>query len=318
MVDVNSSGQLDVREFIRLMRIFRERELAKIQAAYDQKKSSSSGLLRRKHLQKVLEGLGHDSIEQDDLVEDKSDMTFDDLVVLCDSYREDLKKKEKKKAAFSDEELENFEHMFQEFDKNKNNEIDVKELQCVLEVFGWQPRTREEQELLMKKIELARTYAREAGVDDILPEGCATVHFWTFVQLLRILQNEADKQEEQALQNLQVELQFSEAEVEDFRQVFRTWTRMARESAGLAPPKSGAPVVETLQKQSLRRLVRSLGVTISVANEALLDKKIQEIDEEGRTETAQLDFKGFLHLMRWILDCNFAGINEVASASASA
>mmetsp|Transcript_138422 Transcript_138422/g.359726 ORF Transcript_138422/g.359726 Transcript_138422/m.359726 type:complete len:122 (+) Transcript_138422:3-368(+) len=118
---------------------------------------------------------------------------------------------------------------------------------------------------------------------------------------------------------LQKELRFSDGETEEFRQVFRYWVRLMRDLSESSPSSTARPksqqAPEELSRDGVRRLVRSLGVSISPINADALDIQIQSLDEENRLETAMLPFNAFLRLMRWLLDTNFAGINEAAAGN---
>lgn len=313
-VDENGSGQLDFREFLRLMRLYREKELKKIKAAFEQYKDMQTGTASKDQLDAMLRALGNNppfpavpGLGEDDVV------GFDDVVTVVDLCRSAYVAKERKKAGFSDEEIENFMDIYNRFDLNKNGEIDNMELQYILKEFNWEPKSREQQTDLMNKLDVARSLAREAGCTDVGPDGSPFLKFWSFIQLARMLRTEKEKEEEAALRALQAELRFSEGEVEDFRQIFRTWVRKSYEIEGKKPPKKQENVPETLSRDMVRRLIRSLGVSVTPLSADQLDKQVQELDSEGRTERAELLFPAFLRLMRWVLDTDFAGINDAAA-----
>jgi len=315
-VDENGSGQLDFREFLRLMRLYREKELHKIRTVFDKCKDQSRDQMPVRMLEKSLVGLGHDPpFQLLPGMEKQKYISFDDMVAIADSCRSAYVAKERKKAGFSDEEIEHFQEIYKRFDLNKNGEIDNLELQNILKEFGWQPRSREQQTELMNKIDNARALAREAGVQDVGSDGSPTLRFWTFIQLARMCKTEEDKASEAKLRELQHELKFTEGEVEDFRQVFRSWVKRSFELEGRSPPKPQDNVPETLSREMIRRLMRSLGTSLSPSISDVLDSKIQSLDEESRLETAELGFSAFLQLMRWTLDTNFAGVNDATASS---
>mmetsp|Transcript_106574 Transcript_106574/g.339959 ORF Transcript_106574/g.339959 Transcript_106574/m.339959 type:complete len:965 (-) Transcript_106574:61-2955(-) len=315
-VDANGSGQLDFREFLRLMRLYREKELDRVKKAFEKNRDTSTGSLPLKMLDQVLEALGNEAPFPD--YPHTEDLSFDDLVDIVDSCRSSFVAKERKKAGFSDVELEEFEALFHRFDKDHSKTIDNKELQGILKEFGWEPRTREEQQELISKLDMARQLAREAGVDDESENGSPDVKFWAFVQLIRMLRTDEDKAEEKKVLKVMQELRFSEGETEEFRQVFRSWVRRATELAGEkeAVGKGASTAAETIGRDGVHRLVRSLGISINPANKDVLDQRVSSLDEQGRQETARLDFCSFLRLMRWLLDSDFAGINDAAAKHA--
>jgi len=311
-VDENSSGQLDFREFLRLMRLYREKELKKIRSVFNCFKDEGTDSVHVHAKQSVLGALGHDSSIPPSL-DDVAPWTFDALVDVVDSCRTEYVNKERKKAGFSDMEIAYFHEIYEKFDTNKNGEIDNLELQAILKEFNWEPKSREQQLDLMSKLDQARALAREAGVHDVGPDGSPFIKFWSFVQLARMLRTQTEKEEEAALRDLQVELRFAEGEVEDFRQIFRGWVRKSYELEAKRKRPQSDNVPETLPRDTVKRLVRSLGVSISPANSEKLDGKIKELDEFGRLESAELNFFSFLYLMRWILDTDFAGVNDAAA-----
>merc|ERR1712217_60205 len=65
--------------------------------------------------------------------------------------------------------------------------------------------------------------------------------------------------------------------------------------------------VDQLSADGFRRLIRSLGVSITPGNRGKLDDKMQSLDDQGRRDGALLDFIAFLRMMRWMLDTDFAG-----------
>merc|ERR1712050_126310 len=118
---------------------------------------------------------------------------------------------------------------------------------------------------------------------------------------------EHEHAEEDRMNKLMTELKFSQKEVDDFRQVFVDRKREEQEEKGL--DEANAP--SGLSRDAVRRLVKALGVSITGENKAKLDDKLKSLgcDEEG-----VLDFFGFLDLMRWLMDTNFAGVNDVSKA----
>lgn len=72
-----------------------------------------------------------------------------------------------------------------------------------------------------------------------------------------------------------------------------------------ATPPPGATEEKELSKDSIRRLLRSMGLTVTKENTCKLERKIDDLDSSGR-----VDFADFLRLMRWMLSTNFADINS--------
>mmetsp|Transcript_57813 Transcript_57813/g.163142 ORF Transcript_57813/g.163142 Transcript_57813/m.163142 type:complete len:1165 (+) Transcript_57813:75-3569(+) len=302
-VDENGSNQLDFREFLRLMRLHREQELAHIREEFDTHADRATGLMNQRYVVFGLTSLGHEP-PKDLLAMTVAELDFDTFVGIVDSCRNSFVIKQRKKAGFSDEEIEKFKDLFNRYDKDKSGEIDTVELMAILKEFCWEPKSREEQQALVKKLDVARDLAREAGIKDVGTPGASNLKFWAFVQLARMLNNEHDRAEEDKMDKLMQELRFTHQEVDQFRQIFRSWAGHEDEEhqAGLGGDSNG------LERDAVRRLVRSLGVSITPENKGKLDQKLASLD--GGT---QLNFMGFLKLMHWLVETDFAGVNGAAA-----
>lgn len=298
-VDVNGSKQLDFREFVRLMRMHREQELRKISGVFYkemqrvQGTKEERGRLSNATLRAALATLG-EAAEGDLRV--WGDLDFDGFVKLADLCRAERVAKEKKKAGFSDERIEQFQESFTRFDTDRNGEIDSKELMAILQEFGWQPKNRAEQLALMAKLEEACERARDAGVQKVGSPGSMT--FWTFVQLCRMLQTEHEQDEEDRLNKLTVELGFSHKEVEEFRQIFIAKKQEGAKDRGIEGEADG------MSPADVRRLIRALGVSVKGDRKAVLEAELEQISTSA---DGFLDFAGFLKLMRWLMESGWVG-----------
>jgi len=308
-VDANGSGDLDFRELLRLMRLYREAELEKMRGVFDSfRDPDPAALLPLAELIPALGALGHEPPEatlQRLNRFSSNGLDFDDFVGVVDSCRTNLVARQRKNAGFNDQEIEHFWELFKNIDRDDSKQIDPKELLLLLKEFNWEPKTRDEQAALLQKLDLARAAAREAEVEEeVTPDGSPTIGFWEFVQLARMLRRQHDRAQEDTMTKLMQELKFSQQEVDQFRQVFKNWSR--RDNVFDGEPDSATP--DVLQRDVVRRLVRSLGVSITPENKGRLDDKLATLDDGGL-----LDFFGFLRLMRWLTDTNFAGVNDAAA-----
>jgi len=298
-VDENNSGQLDFREYLRLMRLFREEELTRISAIFDEYVDRKTGMMPKKKVAMALEGL--ESNQPKALVDkhnsSENGMDFDAFIALVDACRTDRVSKERKKAGFTDERIDELQALFDRFDKDNGGEIDTLELLGILQVFGWEPKSREEQQSLMKKIDTARQRAREAGVAEVGPDGSASIKFWTFVQLARMLETEHHHAQEERKHKLMAELKFSQKEVEQFREIFLAKKQEYAEEAA----EQGKDVSDSngLPRDAVRRLIKALGVAIIGEKKPKLDEELSSL---GCPEDGLLDFFGFLQLMRWLME----------------
>merc|ERR1712217_580378 len=141
-------------------------------------------------------------------------------------------------------------------DKDKSGEIDTMELLGILQEFGWEPKSRQEQTELMSKLNVARARAREAGIKNVGKDGSGALEFWTFVQLSRMLETEFEHAEEDRMNKLMAQLKFSQKEVDDFRQVFVDKKREEQEDKDL--DEANAP--SGLSRDAVRKLIKLPGI----------------------------------------------------------
>jgi len=306
-VDENGSQQLDFREYLKLMRLHREEEFKNVRKVFDQNADAETNLLKAEHIEMTLLALDYELPERmQEEVLARKEVDFDDFVEIMDDSRRDVVARERKKAGFNDEKIAQFQEMFDHFDKDHGGEIDNKELMELLKEFNWEPTNKEEQKALVKKIQLACERTKEAGVEDVGGEG--EIKFWTFIQLCRILETEQETQEEERMEALMRELQFSPREVDEFREVFMAKTADVQGNAELA--NQTRKVQPGLPRPDVKRLIRSLGVSLTGENRDKLDAQLVVL--HCTSDVAQLDFGGFLRLMRWIMDTNFGGVGAPA------
>jgi len=228
-------------------------------------------------------------------------------------------------AGFVEEEVEEFQEIFDRYDRDGSGDIDSKELRSLLRDLGMECRTRAEQRALMGQLDAAQTAAREAGAVPVGRQGDGGVGFWVLVQLMRILRSRKDESTEAHEAEVVGELGFSPAEVTEFREVFLDWTRRgglrAKETdvdgaVGSIPGRrvsfnlGSEDQEDRLSKHGFHRLLRSLGVSISQREKKELEEKLADVDMDDR---GCLSFLGFLRMMRWLLDSDFAGVNRAAA-----
>jgi len=328
-VDANNSGQLDFREFLKLMRLYRENELKRYAAVFNARKDKSSasadksegdhaGRLPRDQVRPALKDLaipptralatmGHVAMPSGGL-------SFDAFVGVLDACRVELVHTQRKNASFSPERIQHFRDLFKRFDKDGSGDIDTTELSSILRLFRWEPKTPQEQADLMRKLDLARARAKEAGIEDVGEDGSSSICFWSFVQLARLLEIEREKAEEDRVIALTIELNFSQDEVDQFRQIYCDRKRQPSENLGPTPaPEADPDDTSGLNREALRKLMRSLVTTIPPGDKANLERKLNELMVDD-----QLDFPNFLRFMRWLLDIDFAGLSSRLASRAAA
>mmetsp|Transcript_15111 Transcript_15111/g.26771 ORF Transcript_15111/g.26771 Transcript_15111/m.26771 type:complete len:1057 (+) Transcript_15111:63-3233(+) len=302
IVDEDRSNELNFREFLRLMQLHRIDVIRQMRDIFS--RFRESGMLPRSHLLAALSKCGHKDPPKEVILEISCEpMDFESFVHLADRLHRLKVGQERKRAGFSDTEIDKILEMFRRFDKDGSGDIDCDELQLVFREFGWAPSTAEEQEEIWGRLDRARALAREAGVEDTTEDGSACVKEWEFVQLARMIRRQQETADERAEARLAQSLKFSMPEVNEFREIFLFW--LSKECEGSDDSEDeGETKKEVLTRETIRRLVRTMGVRFTTESKEMLDKELEHLGKGSIT----LDFQGFLHLMRWIIDTGFGGI----------
>ncbi|CAJ1373729.1 unnamed protein product [Effrenium voratum] len=311
-VDEDGSNQLDFREFLRLMRWHRESELDNYKAAFSRSKVVRDGVegIMRKKLKPAIEELGAIGdvtiidVEVERLPKELL-VDFDTFVDTVDACRQEFVKQEKKKAGFTDEELQTYTEAFQKFDRDGSGCIEGRELLKLLEAFRWEPRSKEDRQILLQRLNDARKRARDAMAPKVSANDSPEFGYWEFIQLARELHTLHDKAKEQAMNDLMEEVQFNQKEVNQFHEVFLHWLHVDDDEETIERAKQQDESDAGLTRELVRRVVRQTGVSISPERKEVLDVRLDKLEEDHK-----LKFHGFLRLMRWLIDTNFAEINS--------
>eukprot|EP00434_Breviolum_minutum_P026667 symbB.v1.2.023570.t1/scaffold2166.1/size87221/3 len=303
-VDFNGSGALDVAEFIRFMRLYREELLESVRQAFDTLKDVSSGLLSPERLPLAINQLEFAREERRIDVEPflpHVPLDFDSFINLCDKVREAQVAVDRKRAGFSDKDIEHYWALYSKYDAKKTGTISMEECTNLLASLGFQVRTVEEQQDLKQLLTQARNVAEAAGVD-VRDSG---VNFYVLLQLLQALFVNLEREAEQELVQVADETGFTMSEVSEFNDVFVQYWH-----SELEPGESDNPGnrlrTKTISRSSVYKLLRSMGIRLDHSSKVQIDHQIHKFSGE------HLDFHGCLRLMRWIVDVNFACVNNSA------
>jgi Ca2+-binding EF-hand superfamily protein len=275
---------------------------------------------------------------------------FDGFIEIVDRSRAHRVTMQRRCAGFTESEISRFREKFERYDQHRTGYIEPIEAGMFVEELGFTINTTlEQRSAFLKDIETARETAKYAGVEDSgTPGGSMT--FWVLVQVLRILYKQDDNKILENELRAAKEADFEQAEVDGFRSIFVDWFSQekklkkeagrhnpqpavvnlgpalsqlhhrGRPSSGRpssssrdrrAAPPPGASEEKELSKDSIQRLLRSMGLTITKENTCKLERKIDDLDSSGR-----VDFADFLRLMRWMLSTNFEGINKSSMMAA--
>ncbi|CAJ1452243.1 unnamed protein product [Effrenium voratum] len=306
-VDQDQSGFLNFEEFVILMGDFRTLELRKIHDAFSQ--FAVDGYLQESQIEMACKRLGRHLIDMNHQPEEDDEFDFEDFVDWVDECRHDCMMRDRKLAGFGYWKVECLREAFGEFDKNGNGCLEPDELIRLLRYLDVSeaPKTKAEQRAMIKLVEVARKHAYDAGVREAYFEQHNNITFWTFVQLLRLLQTQKEKREGARLNKLMEQLRFSKFEVEQFRQIFVHWAK-CNESAE-RDDKEIDTETHLLTEEQVCRIFRSAGVSLVGRMRELL-VGLEPLQSEHR----RLSFHNFLRLMRWVIDNDFAGLGGQVSA----
>jgi Ca2+-binding EF-hand superfamily protein len=315
------------------MRLHREREIVNIRKAFDNHKDATSGKLTQSGLPKALKDININPPEPSTadtkagstpgFTMPTGDLGFDGYLELVDELRKVRVAEGRRRAGFSTQEIERFRKMFDAYDADHSGLIDAKEVSALLTDLNFKLRTIEERDNVLIQVDKARQSAAEAGVENVGVSG-GDVSFWVFIQLLRVLYNRDDKRVLDREAHAAEQSRFSQTEIEEFREVFINWwgheKNFEDEEEDNQPGAHDEPEVEPehkeISKDGMRRLLRQLGCNLTAQQKEELERKIEELDQVHHHHSPHVDFASFLRLMRWMLDSNFAGINNVSAKAA--
>jgi len=307
LVDEDRTNELNFREFLRLMHLHRNNVIRRIRDAFNMAMDIRLEIVNRSGALKALQDLGHTDLPKESISEIPDECEFEDFVHLADKFHKEKVLRERKKAGFSETELDYILELFNRFDTDGGGSLDCKELQGVFTAFGWVPKDREEAEEIFGRLDLARKLAREAGVEDTTELGSTEINAWEFVQLARMIRKQQETAEERAMTKLATELRFTMPEVNEFREVFTYWLKDGKDSdESESEEEDGTKKEGALSRDIVRHLIRRMGVRFTTESKDLLDKQL-EVVGKGSLE---IDFQAFLHLMRWLLDTDFGGLSS--------
>mmetsp|Transcript_40720 Transcript_40720/g.93658 ORF Transcript_40720/g.93658 Transcript_40720/m.93658 type:complete len:1192 (-) Transcript_40720:104-3679(-) len=238
-VDANESGAVDFREFLHMVRIWREHEIHCLQEVYDQHADAVLKLLpsTRVAIFAALAQVGHQVDETDqtfilrniEVGEESggSYCTFDQFLAVADKTRTLCAERRAKYASLTRSQIESCQTIFHKYLKDGEKEINVIDLADVLNQFGCPIKSKEEQQKIMRKVEEARQAARLAGVEE--SEICTAkgkISWWVFLQIAGwVSDTENVKRFNYELEVLE-ETDFTHGQVTRFHRIFEDWAKL--------------------------------------------------------------------------------------------
>lgn len=259
-LDFNASNLLDWREFIRLMRLLRERRLRLMHAhfekasgvrkqfgASDEKQPGAKGIfLLLKKLPECLQTLGLMPSDEESahIMEHAATQAaiyvpwakhpavdFDSFVEIVDRCSHTRAVRHRKQAGFIDSEIESWRDCFERFDTNNNGTIEKRELTPFLNKMGLMLHTVDDQADFVNVVQKARAAGREMGLteEEVGPDSAVGLQFYHFLHFMRILlKRQEDEFEKQKHGNFQLNPNFSHEQVQELKQMFCYWVHRSK------------------------------------------------------------------------------------------
>jgi len=331
-VNLDGADRMGFAEFLRLMRLHRDDCLGHMQEVFD-RNCEQELVLKQDCLKQVLTQMDRrvsvNVISQClQGVRDARYIDFDDFVQVTDNMRRHILNQMRKQAGFTDDEVRTFQQAFEKYDTDGNRKLTRDEMPPLLADLKIDLRTVDDQRHFVRVLEDARLSARRGGAseEEVGVAGAPGITFWNFVHFLRVLQTEEDIKtvQSQAMSHL-----FSEKEQDELRAVFNTWCTLSTDAQnaeadsdieGITEPSLERNPSEAVAESELKlpfkrlwKLLRELGVPLTPTHLKLL-KARAALDAGNALPVEQrgsyIDSSGFLRLLSWMLDTDFAGIRE--------
>eukprot|EP00403_Amphidinium_massartii_P022163 CAMPEP_0178390020 /NCGR_PEP_ID=MMETSP0689_2-20121128/10428_1 /TAXON_ID=160604 /ORGANISM="Amphidinium massartii, Strain CS-259" /LENGTH=885 /DNA_ID=CAMNT_0020010511 /DNA_START=6 /DNA_END=2663 /DNA_ORIENTATION=+ len=272
-VDINGSGRIDLAEFKKIVRKYRERDTRNATVLYKDLGATPEAA------RDVLKSLGLDKAA-------KANLEFGDIAQLAmfvRKAREKARSSVRAQSGFTSEQSLDLLRKFKEHDSDGSGDIAYKELRDLLmDLFPHVAANAEKRPQLLEIV---------AAADE---DRSGTLDFGDFVRLVRqwrdVEEKDRFKKEETAVKTTG----FSASEVRDFRELFMG-------------------DVKERTRLSLEALEELLSSTIPLGHRNLKDLKVMYIESakpKPHEAINQLDFPEFLYLMRRLIDMNFAGMAD--------
>eukprot|EP00931_Biecheleriopsis_adriatica_P040060 TRINITY_DN22915_c0_g1_i2.p1 TRINITY_DN22915_c0_g1~~TRINITY_DN22915_c0_g1_i2.p1 ORF type:complete len:1096 (-),score=232.65 TRINITY_DN22915_c0_g1_i2:55-3342(-) len=311
-VDWNNTNMLDFQEFLRLMRVNREAELNKLgriflQFAVDESGEPALHLNRdgivnmqdihhcsmdKAHVDVCLARMGipatatkamlsiYSSLKRGSMID------FDFCVGMLDGCRKIIRKQLVKQAGYNNARFENFCRQFQDLDDNGDGTLEGAELTGLIQRYGFELRTKEDQKEYLRMVSEAWKNAVASGYTkaEVGKEG-PTVTLAVFIHLMRLLQNKADQKLVASWDN-KTDHGFTRSELQELKSVFDCILK-----------KRSLLDKEHLDQEGLWEMLDKVNVKLTV-----LQKNNLKVKLFTQTKGADLiGFHDFLKLLNWLI-----------------
>jgi Ca2+-binding EF-hand superfamily protein len=214
-----------------------------------------------------------------DFHRDLQALDWDSFMTFIERYRELEREEFRRRAGFSEEEVEKYLEQFNKYDRDKSGDVSVKELMPLLTVLGHAPKN------VMQRDKL-NALLREMDED-----GSGEISFEEFLQLMRRFLDEADIEAQKKERDVVERVGFSTEEVAMWRQIF---LKFDQDDSG------------EYDMDETRILLRAVGVQMNYRQEQEMFKRL--FNDCDADSSGSLDFPEFCLLMKKMVDVDFGGI----------
>eukprot|EP00929_Paragymnodinium_shiwhaense_P097113 TRINITY_DN58877_c0_g1_i1.p1 TRINITY_DN58877_c0_g1~~TRINITY_DN58877_c0_g1_i1.p1 ORF type:complete len:1150 (+),score=198.43 TRINITY_DN58877_c0_g1_i1:193-3642(+) len=294
-VDVNGSGDIDLAEFKKLIRILQRQRAQKVKAIFDMK-ANLKGFLAKQKCVPTLEAAGMPETAIANVFARKSpqgqgkspsgdstEYNFSNFADLAGQVEATARDQVKKTYGFDDAAVVQFREEFASYNRKGNGEIKGAELRMLLQDrFSSVASGVDTRPLLVQLVE-----------EVVESDGSGTLSFDKFLRLMRACENLRESSMSAAETAAVRETGFSREEVADFRQLFLGGTERCH------------VFFEELQQMLAET------IPLGSKNSVLLKERF----DANVSSPGHMTFGEFLRLMRTLMDENFAGISSLKPTS---
>jgi len=298
-VDIDRSGRLDLYEFRKLIRMYWEHELEKMETVFNEKDPEGLGTISIKE--------GHNAFVQIKYIDSTTstqppEITLEyqsqpgyinrtDFIRLGTKHRREMRAHFRDNGGYSMKEVAALERLFTQYDIDGNGNI-----------------TPDELGLLFQKMFPCMTSCLRRLLDDLMSEitcnSAGVLNFPEFVRMMRQFHDIQAQERANKEQKAVDDTGFHEQEISDFREMF---------SASLSTFSAGIHVGrEELTFANIKVMITSI-TRLTERQATLLQVTFREATQQYWTSPSPhstLDFPEFLWLMERLLRTNFANIKQ--------
>jgi len=229
-VDFNGNGTMDVDEYLSLMRLHREDDLANVLKIFCLRAGGQEGRLPVETLHAALIEAQccsphcdvFDDICQGAIGELTVDLSFDEFRVLANKGRKVVMGAQRKKANFSDAEFKVLQGVFQKYDADGSGVLGQTQLLMLLHNCGMPMQKASQKRQAIEMLDSARTAALNAGIsaEDVGEFGTSSATFCTMVHAWRIIARSNEPENVARVEKTRLACSLSLSEVEEFQKVY--------------------------------------------------------------------------------------------------